>query len=81
MLGRLEMDIQTAIKAYIELSTSIFTHKRNKLNILSRTSDLVLMKGRFNTVALDHALKTIIHTVLGEEDTDFISAIELKCRV
>jgi hypothetical protein len=81
MLGRLEMDIQTAIKAYIKLSTSIFTPKRNKLNLLRRASDLVLMKGRFNTAALEQALKTTIHAVLGEEDTDFISAIEPKCRV
>lgn len=81
MLGRLEMDIQTAIKAYTELCDSIFTPERKKLSLLRRASDLMLMKGRFNTAALEHALKTTIDAALGEEDADFISAIEPKCRV
>jgi hypothetical protein len=81
MLGRLEIDMQTAIKAYTELYDSIFTPKRKKFSLIRRASDFMLMKGRFNTAALEQALKTTTQAALGEEDADFISTIALNCRV
>lgn len=54
MLGRLEMDIDDCIEAYISMSDRIFTKKRHRLGMRGD------IQGRFDTVELENSIKNII---------------------
>jgi hypothetical protein len=81
MLGRLEMDIQSAIDAYAELSSSVFTPKRKVFSLVRRASDFVSMTGRFSTAGLEQALKDTISSTIGEENAMLLSPDETRCKV
>ena len=49
MLGRLEMDVNSCIEAYLELSKEAFTPRRHRANILGRAADALRVKERFES--------------------------------
>jgi hypothetical protein len=62
MLGRLEMDIDECIKAYIEMSDRIFQKKRL---LLGWNGDI---QGRFDTAELESSIKRMIFEKKGNID-------------
>ncbi|KAF7512509.1 hypothetical protein GJ744_001444 [Endocarpon pusillum] len=63
MLGRLRMDIDECINAYMELCNRIFTKKKTLLNIKGK------IQGRFDTKVLEEGIKKIVRDKTGSEDT------------
>jgi hypothetical protein len=59
MLGRLEMDIESCIDAYLKMSASIFKPKRHKFNYLSRAVDFFYLNERFDSDLLAETFKSI----------------------
>ena len=90
MLGRLKMDIQSCIDAYLDMSSSIFRPRRHKLSIL-RATDLLLVNGRFDADILKTKIKeTIARPRDQASETGFITdpekamlkeEVEDQCRV
>jgi len=60
MLGRLRMSLNDCEKAYLTLSESVFDPKRHPSNLVGRVTDMILVKGRFDTQALENSIKTTI---------------------
>lgn len=58
MLGPLEMDVQSCIDAYVELSEQVFIPKKSWR--LSKALDLIRMKERFDSTKLTKAIVKII---------------------
>lgn len=69
MLGRLEMDVNSCIKAYCELSKQIFQKKLSTWRIISRLRAMINMKERFDSKELEKAIKQIIRNEGGNKDT------------
>jgi len=60
MLGRLEMDVDSCIDAYIHLSKSIFeTKQKSRFNLFGRGKDAILVNGKFSSQRLEDAIKQI----------------------
>lgn len=83
MLGRLEMTVESAIEAYMEMSKSIFTPKRSGLSRFKVAKDLMNLNGRFNTPVLEESIKRIVAEYLGDMDAPMLSSSEstLGCKV
>lgn len=81
MLGRLEMDVESAIAAYLEFSESIFERKRSKASVFSILSDFTKMKGRFSTANLERCVKRLVESRLGDENATLLSSSEQECKV
>lgn len=60
MLGPLEMDVQSCINAYIELSERAFVHKKSSWRLFSKALDRYRMKERFDSAKLEEAIVKII---------------------
>ena len=83
MLGRLKMDVQSCIDAYVEMSSAIFEPKKHKLNIPGRATNFVLVRGKFDSEKLAQKIRDTITRYsndeadarLAEDDPD------PKCRV
>lgn len=52
MLARLQMDVDSCIKAYLELSEKTFTPRRLKINLFARAADAWRTKERFESEKL-----------------------------
>ena len=52
MLARLQMDVNSCIEAYLELSEKAFTRRRHKINLFGRAADAWRTKGRFESEEL-----------------------------
>ena len=82
MLGRLEMDVQSAIDAYLTLSESIFKPRRRAFNVVSRLSDAVRANARFDAARLEECVKSIVKERLGDENAPLLQeAGESRCKV
>jgi hypothetical protein len=63
MLGCLRMSVADCIKAYMELSSEVF-QKKHYLPVKFNGE----LRGRFDTKALEKAIKNIIRSHSGDED-------------
>ena len=62
MLGRLKMRIEECIDAYASLSDKVFEKQRHRVTVKGR------VQGRFDTVALERAVKQmLVKRGLGED--------------
>jgi hypothetical protein len=80
MLGRLRMSLNDCEKAYLKLSESVFNPKRNSSNIVGRVTDLVLVKGRFDTQELENSIKGTIESQNFHVD-ELLQDEESQCKV
>jgi hypothetical protein len=75
MLGRLKMSIDECISAYLTLSDDIFHKKRHRVTIKGK------IQGRFDSDALEAAVKQVIRGHGYQEDALLKDAPGSKCRV
>jgi hypothetical protein len=77
MLGRLEMDVDACIAAYVELMKSIFSQKTGwfPINILGKT------RARFDSSKLEGAIKEVISRNGGSADDLFNDGFDRGCKV
>jgi hypothetical protein len=75
MLGRLNMSIDESIEAYLSLSDKVFRKKRRRLGIRLN------IQGRFDSDALEQAVKDILKKQGLAEDTLLKDAPEAACKV
>ena len=52
MLARLQMDVNSCIEAYLELSKEAFTPRRHRINFFGRAADAWRTKERFKSEKL-----------------------------
>ena len=67
MLGRLKMDVQSCIDAYVEMSSAIFEPNKHTLNFPGRATDFVLVKGKFDSEKLAQKIRDTITRYSKEE--------------
>jgi hypothetical protein len=67
MLGRLQMDIDSCIDAYIKLSSVVFQPKRTKSNIFGRAKDIWEVDGTYSSECLTSEIKAIIASREGND--------------
>jgi patatin-like phospholipase/acyl hydrolase len=81
MLGRLKMDIDDCITAYLQISQDVFQPRKKKFNFLGRASDALKIRGRFDSEALKRGIQKIV--VQSGENGEAKLKIEAvpKCRV
>jgi len=78
MLGRLEMDIDTCINSYLELASSIFQKKST--SIVGRLREVYSARGRFDSRALEEAVKKIVISRGLSADATLSFGEEPKCK-
>jgi hypothetical protein len=76
MLGRLKMDIDACINAYIEMSDKIFHKKHHRVNVKNGQ-----VQGRFDSEELERAIKKIIRSQSLDEDALLIDQPDTPCKV
>ncbi|KAK3363966.1 phospholipase, patatin family protein [Lasiosphaeria hispida] len=80
MLGRLNMDMASCIRAYRYMSESIFK-PRETLNIAAKVLAKYHVRGRFSSSALEKAIKTVIVSTGKSVDELMHPGIEQKCKI
>ena len=80
MLGRLHMDVQETIDAYISLASDVFQEKTYAA-IYPNWMGSVVGKPRFSGEKLAEAIKTIVERVTGSKETSMHDARESACKV
>jgi len=80
MLGRLNMDMASCIRAYRDMSESIFK-PRETLNIAAKVLAKYYVRGRFSSSALEKAIKTVIVSTGKSVDELMYPGIEQKCKM
>ncbi|KAK4163149.1 hypothetical protein QBC43DRAFT_335622 [Cladorrhinum sp. PSN259] len=78
ILGRLEIDIQSAINAYLALSRTIFKPRRKAFNLISRLSNAIRAYARFDTARLEQCIKAIVKERLGDKNAPLLQEKEKK---
>jgi len=82
MLGRLRMSIQECISAYLELSNKVFQpYKSAMYGFASSALTQRDIEGRFNSEALETALKTTLKAQDQSEDALFKDNPNTTCKV
>lgn len=81
MLGRLKMDIEECITAYLEISRDVFQPKKRKYDIFGRASDALKVRGRFDSEALKRGIQKIVVQAGEDENAKLKIEDEPKCRV
>jgi hypothetical protein len=76
MLGRLNMDVVSCIRAYLDMSKSIFKPK----GAFAIAKFFPNGKGRFDSHALEKAIKTVIVSTGRSVDELMDSGIQRKCK-
>ena len=75
MLGRLEMDVSSCIDAYVALSDTVFHKVHHRVRLNGKT------QARFDTAALERAIKNITASSGHDEDALLKAGPEAKCKV
>ncbi|KAH0538896.1 hypothetical protein FGG08_004552 [Glutinoglossum americanum] len=70
MLGRLQMDVDTAIQQYIEMSKIAFQRKRSSANVLGRMNDFYKVKGTYSSEGLTGIVKKLAEEKSVEKDAE-----------
>jgi len=78
MLGRLEMDIDACINCYLELASSIF--RKKSTSVVGRLREVYSARGRFDSRALEEAVKKIIISRGLSVDATLSCGEEAKCK-
>lgn len=74
MLGRLQMTVNECIAAYISLSDRVFEKKRHRIGTKGK------LKGRFDAVELERAIKQILRD-RGLDEDELLKMEEAPCKV
>jgi hypothetical protein len=69
MLGRMQMDVDTAINCYDKLAEQVFSHLKRG------TGD-----GKFKATKLEEAIKATVKEVTGDSETPLLEVGEPTCR-
>ena len=75
MLGRLQMNIDDCITAYVNLSDRVFTKRRHRVTISGT------VQGRFDTDELEKAIKEIVVQSGLPEDALLWDIVPARCKV
>jgi hypothetical protein len=75
MLGRLKMNIDECIDAYLSLSDSIFEKKRHRVTVKGK------IQGRFDSEELTRVVKEVVKRQGLEEDALLKDSSETGCKV
>jgi hypothetical protein len=59
MLGRLKMNVDECIDAYLQLSGDVFQPRRSLFNLFGRASDALKVRGRFSSEELKRKIQQI----------------------
>jgi patatin-like phospholipase/acyl hydrolase len=78
MLGRLQMDIDSCITAYLDLSSVAFRRKRHKANIFGRANDAYNVKGTYSSEDLERVVKELVKSVEGDSEAKLASSNRCK---
>ncbi|RFU29627.1 hypothetical protein B7463_g6711, partial [Scytalidium lignicola] len=79
MLGRLKMDVDSCIDAYVSLSREVF-NPRMTTRIFGRALQGVIGNAAFDYKALEKAVKRVVGDCLGDENTPLLEK-DPKCKV
>lgn len=80
MLGRLRMSLDECEEAYLKLSESVFNPRRHSSNVIGRVTDLILVKGKFDTQELENSIKGTIEARNFHVD-ELLQDEESQCKV
>ena len=75
MLGRLRMSVDDCIKVYTEMSDSIFTKQKHRVNIKGD------IQARFDTAALESAVKRAIRNASFKDNDLLYNSDPAQCKV
>lgn len=75
MLGRLRMDIDDCIEAYVHLADRVFKKSGAPINMC------FTVQSRFNTKVLEQEIKALIRRETGAENTIFKDEEDDSCKV
>ena len=75
MLGRLQMSVDDCIKVYADMSDKIFTKQKHRINIRGT------VQARFDTTALENAIKDAIKRQNVQVDEKLFSRDPAQCKV
>jgi patatin-like phospholipase/acyl hydrolase len=60
MLGRLKMDVEDCIAAYLQISRDVFQPKKKRFDIFGRASAALKVRERFDSKELKKRIQTIV---------------------
>lgn len=75
MLGRLRMDVDDCIAAYVRLADRVFKKTAAPINMCCT------VQSRFNTKALEQEIKSLVRRETGSENTFFKDEDDDSCKV
>jgi patatin-like phospholipase/acyl hydrolase len=81
MLGRLKMDIEACIEAYLQISKGVFQPRKNKFDLIGRANDALKVRGRFDSEALKREIQRIVAQAGEKEEAKLRVEAKPKCRV
>lgn len=61
------MSLEDCENGYLEMSKSVFTPRRHKINIPGRTKDFLQANGRFNSSTLESAIRKFTRDFASED--------------
>jgi len=73
MLGRLEMNVDTCIDAFIKLSEGVFTPKRHRANLTGRLADAFFFQGVYDVEVLISVVREFVQQSEGDEEAPMLS--------
>ncbi|PGH23009.1 hypothetical protein AJ80_02924 [Polytolypa hystricis UAMH7299] len=79
MLGRLRMSLDECEKTYLTFSEKIFQPKRKRFAFGSKASDFLQANGRFDSKALEAAIKECIRSKDLDPDTALLKEEDSEC--
>lgn len=65
MVGRLRMSLHGCVNEWLRLGQEIFTPRRQKMS-LRRASDAYCVNGKFDSKALEHAIRRVVKNVYNQ---------------
>jgi hypothetical protein len=75
MLGRLRMDVDSCIDAYIDLSDAVFQKVKHRVTLGGK------VQGRFDSAELERAIKTIVQSQIHDENALLKDEAGTNCKV
>ncbi len=78
ILGRLQMDIDSCIAAYLELSAVAFQRKKHRANIVRRGNSAYHVKGAYSSEGLEKVVKELVKSVEGDSEAKLTSSNRCK---
>ena len=75
MLGRLKMDVESCIEAYVDMSDRIFRKAHHRLNARGK------LQGKFDAQEFERAIKQIVISTGLKEDDLLMDEPNTSCKV